>query len=286
VNRKQAVTKFRIEPSRQREVSHIVTSHIQICKYSRSWQWFQAHCCYLTVRDRLAGSPSGHSENVDVLVSLVIHPTILLRTFCGAGTVLGAGDTVGATQVQSPPLMALYPSGEKQEIEYANDWHSPVCFSVLLKGCKWEQWDLAWCSCLCGACWTQQCGPAHVMYNEMVPTIIEVRGDALPRVSRAATVSSLMSAHLLWLGSLATWVLSFSLLPQKDWFYLFCISFIHMCMQCLGHFSPFPPALSPSPAPSLSPPTPSIPGRNYFALISNFVEETVWAIIGRTKGFC
>jgi hypothetical protein len=33
------------------------------------------------------------------------------------------------------------------------------------------------------------------------------------------------------------------------------------------------------------PPTPSIPSRNYFALISNFVEEIVEAIIGRTKGF-
>jgi hypothetical protein len=32
-------------------------------------------------------------------------------------------------------------------------------------------------------------------------------------------------------------------------------------------------------------PTPSIPGRNYFALISNFVEERVYAIIGRNKGF-
>jgi hypothetical protein len=33
----------------------------------------------------------------------------------------------------------------------------------------------------------------------------------------------------------------------------------------------FPPA----PTHSLSHPTPSIPGRNYFALISNFVEERV-----------
>jgi hypothetical protein len=46
------------------------------------------------------------------------------------------------------------------------------------------------------------------------------------------------------------------------------ISFIHMCMECLGHFSPLPP---------LPPfyPTPSLPGRNYFALISDFVEERV-----------
>jgi hypothetical protein len=31
---------------------------------------------------------------------------------------------------------------------------------------------------------------------------------------------------------------------------------------------------------------PSIPSRNYFALISNFVVERVEAIIGRNKGFC
>jgi hypothetical protein len=30
----------------------------------------------------------------------------------------------------------------------------------------------------------------------------------------------------------------------------------------------------------------SIPSRNYFALISNFVEERVEAITGRNKGFC
>jgi hypothetical protein len=37
---------------------------------------------------------------------------------------------------------------------------------------------------------------------------------------------------------------------------------------------PFPHTLPYSP-PFLSPPTPSIHGRNYFALISNFVEERV-----------
>jgi hypothetical protein len=45
-----------------------------------------------------------------------------------------------------------------------------------------------------------------------------------------------------------------------------------MCMQCLGHFSPLPhPSLTPFPCCSL--PYPSLPGRNYSALISNFVEE-------------
>jgi hypothetical protein len=58
-----------------------------------------------------------------------------------------------------------------------------------------------------------------------------------------------------------------------NFFYCFII---HMCMQCLGHFSPLhpPPPLDPLHPLSL-PPTPSIPGRNYFALISNFVEERV-----------
>jgi hypothetical protein len=53
--------------------------------------------------------------------------------------------------------------------------------------------------------------------------------------------------------------------------------FIHMWIQCLSHFSPLPP--QPLLYHPLSPlvllPTPSIPSRNYFALISNFVEERV-----------
>jgi hypothetical protein len=51
---------------------------------------------------------------------------------------------------------------------------------------------------------------------------------------------------------------------------------IHMCIQGLGHFSPCP---HPLPYYPLHPlplfPTPSIPSRNYFALISNFVVERV-----------
>jgi hypothetical protein len=51
---------------------------------------------------------------------------------------------------------------------------------------------------------------------------------------------------------------------------------IHMFLQSLDHFSPLPlpPPLPPTP-PLPLPPTRSIPGRNYFALISNFVEERV-----------
>jgi hypothetical protein len=51
--------------------------------------------------------------------------------------------------------------------------------------------------------------------------------------------------------------------------------------------------LPPSPSPSLILPhplplplTPLILSRNYFFLISNFVEERVKAIIGRNKCFC
>jgi hypothetical protein len=59
--------------------------------------------------------------------------------------------------------------------------------------------------------------------------------------------------------------------------FLFLYYFIiHMCIQGLGHFSPLPPPPPlPLTPPLPSPPTPSIPSRNYFALISNFVEETV-----------
>jgi hypothetical protein len=47
---------------------------------------------------------------------------------------------------------------------------------------------------------------------------------------------------------------------------IFYYSFIHMCIHCLGPFSP------PTPSPPSSPP-PSLPGRTCSALISNFVEE-------------
>jgi hypothetical protein len=38
-------------------------------------------------------------------------------------------------------------------------------------------------------------------------------------------------------------------------------------------FGPFLPSAPPTPAPSLSPQPPSLPGRNCSALFSNFVEE-------------
>jgi hypothetical protein len=51
-------------------------------------------------------------------------------------------------------------------------------------------------------------------------------------------------------------------------------SYVH---TMFGSF--LPPSLSssliPLPAPSFSPPKPLLAGRNYFALISNFVEERV-----------
>jgi hypothetical protein len=59
---------------------------------------------------------------------------------------------------------------------------------------------------------------------------------------------------------------------QPTRFFLFYFYFIHMCIQCLGHFPPLPLA------PSLtcpSPPSLSLPSRNYSALISNFFEERV-----------
>jgi hypothetical protein len=49
-----------------------------------------------------------------------------------------------------------------------------------------------------------------------------------------------------------------------------------MCIQGLGHFSPRPHPLPYHPLRPLPLLTiPSIPSRNYFALISNFVEERV-----------
>jgi hypothetical protein len=65
-------------------------------------------------------------------------------------------------------------------------------------------------------------------------------------------------------------------MEEPEWEILFFSFFIHMCIQYLGHFSPLLPLppLPPTPPPP-SPPTPSIPSRNYFALISNFVEERV-----------
>jgi hypothetical protein len=56
-------------------------------------------------------------------------------------------------------------------------------------------------------------------------------------------------------------------------FSFFFYSYVH---KMFGSF--VSPLLHPhpyTPPPSLSPPALSLPGRNYFALISNFVEETV-----------
>jgi hypothetical protein len=63
--------------------------------------------------------------------------------------------------------------------------------------------------------------------------------------------------------------------PLEMWFFFHFSFIIHMCIQGLGHFSPLPPPppLPPTPPPPSNPP--SIPSRNYFALISNFVVERV-----------
>jgi hypothetical protein len=63
-------------------------------------------------------------------------------------------------------------------------------------------------------------------------------------------------------------------------FYYFFLSFFFFKLYSyvhtrLGSFLPPSPCPLPPPAPSLSPPTPSLPDRNYFALISNFVVERV-----------
>jgi hypothetical protein len=51
----------------------------------------------------------------------------------------------------------------------------------------------------------------------------------------------------------------------------FYYTFIHMCIHCLGHFSPLSPSLTLSPLP------PSLPGRTCSAFITNFVEEKTQA---------
>jgi hypothetical protein len=64
-----------------------------------------------------------------------------------------------------------------------------------------------------------------------------------------------------------SFVLFFFFLVKGYELYLFIfISFIHMCIQCLGHFSPPYPSPSPpySSTPSLSSHISSLPGRNYF----------------------
>jgi hypothetical protein len=49
-----------------------------------------------------------------------------------------------------------------------------------------------------------------------------------------------------------------------------------MCIQGLGLSPPYPHPLPYHPlCPLPLPPTPSIPSKNYFALISNFVEESI-----------
>jgi hypothetical protein len=77
-----------------------------------------------------------------------------------------------------------------------------------------------------------------------------------------------------WLVSRLWISLPFNKLMQS--FIIIIIIIIHMCIQGLGNFFPLPlpPPLPPT-LPPPSPPTPSIPSRNYFALISNFVVERV-----------
>jgi hypothetical protein len=110
-----------------------------------------------------------------------------------------------------------------------------------------------------------------------------------PKLARIASVSHWCLACLFVLRQkLAVFPrLGLELLPQPPkWLELqacttglastLFFSFIHMCIQCLGHFSLLPPHPPPLPlCPIPLPPTPSLPGRNYSALISNFVEERV-----------
>jgi hypothetical protein len=59
-----------------------------------------------------------------------------------------------------------------------------------------------------------------------------------------------------------------SILHYLLFFFFLNFYFIHMCIQCLGHFSPLPPL-------PLSPPHPLDTQQKLFCLISNFVEERV-----------
>jgi hypothetical protein len=54
--------------------------------------------------------------------------------------------------------------------------------------------------------------------------------------------------------------------------FFFFYSYVH---TMFGSFSPPFPTISLAPLPPPSSPIPSLPSRNYFALISNFVEERV-----------
>jgi hypothetical protein len=77
-----------------------------------------------------------------------------------------------------------------------------------------------------------------------------------------------------WDGGLENPLSFFFSLGREPLFYYF--SFINMCIQCLGNFSPLSPTPSLTyPAPSLSPHSLSLPDRKYFGIISNFVEERV-----------
>jgi hypothetical protein len=75
-------------------------------------------------------------------------------------------------------------------------------------------------------------------------------------------------------------------LEGRYWEDFFLIFILFICAYNVWVISsPFPHPLPYPPTPLPLPPTPLLPGRNYFALISNFVEERVQAIIGWTKDF-
>jgi hypothetical protein len=74
-------------------------------------------------------------------------------------------------------------------------------------------------------------------------------------------------------GSKVHW-LSYLIVLLASFFLLFYYSYVHTTLGSFLHPAPTP-SLTTHSVPSLSPPTPSIPDRNYFALISNFVEERV-----------